>query len=136
MTEYLKNIEHQEQRQDSLLDQLRDLAVVADRLGMYDAADFLVDAQGTDRVKHYGETRTVHAGVPKMLVVDDCVTVRQLKEWVRRLPEVNGMGDATEVWIDTRDGHSSECRELRPLNLRDKDTAEESCDLLLGLGDR
>lgn len=29
------------QRQDALLDQLRDLAEVANRLGMYDAADFL-----------------------------------------------------------------------------------------------
>jgi hypothetical protein len=29
------------QRQDSLLDQLRDLQAVANRLGMYDAADFL-----------------------------------------------------------------------------------------------
>lgn len=29
------------QRQDALADQLRDLATVADRMGLYDAADFL-----------------------------------------------------------------------------------------------
>lgn len=33
------------QRQDSLMDQLRDLEAVANRLGMYDAADFLRNAQ-------------------------------------------------------------------------------------------
>lgn len=32
------------QRQDSLNDQLRDLQAVANRLGMYDAADFLAKA--------------------------------------------------------------------------------------------
>ena len=31
------------QRQDSLTDQLRDLAAIADREGMYDAADFIRD---------------------------------------------------------------------------------------------
>jgi hypothetical protein len=73
--------------------------------------------------------------IPKILNVDDVITVRQLKEWVKDLAEVNGMGDDTEVWIDTRDGHSSPCRELCPLNVRDKDTNEESCDLFLGLGE-
>lgn len=34
-------IPQQPQRQDALDDQLRDLAVVADRLGMYDAADVI-----------------------------------------------------------------------------------------------
>lgn len=34
-------IPQQAQRQDALNDQLRDLRVVANRLGMYDAADFL-----------------------------------------------------------------------------------------------
>jgi hypothetical protein len=31
------------QRQDSVIDQLRDLAAIADREGMYDAADFIRD---------------------------------------------------------------------------------------------
>lgn len=34
-------IPQQPQRQDSLRDQLRDLHMVATRLGMYDAADFI-----------------------------------------------------------------------------------------------
>lgn len=44
MTDFLDTIDsltQQRQRQDALLDQLRDLIVVANRLGMYDAADFL-----------------------------------------------------------------------------------------------
>lgn len=37
----LEAIPQQPQRQDSVADQLLDLAAVADRLGMYDAADFI-----------------------------------------------------------------------------------------------
>lgn len=36
-------IAQQPQRQDSLQEQLRDLQVVANRLGMYDAADWISD---------------------------------------------------------------------------------------------
>lgn len=36
-------IPQQPQRQDSVEDQLRDLAVAANKLGMYDAADFIRD---------------------------------------------------------------------------------------------
>lgn len=39
--ELLKQIPDRPQRQDSVMDQLKDLAFVADRLGMYDAADFI-----------------------------------------------------------------------------------------------
>lgn len=37
----LKTIKHQPQRQDSTNDQLKDLMVFANRLGLYDAADFI-----------------------------------------------------------------------------------------------
>jgi len=37
----LKQIPQQKQRQDALNDQLKDLYGVANRLGMYDAADYL-----------------------------------------------------------------------------------------------
>jgi hypothetical protein len=39
----LNSIPRQTQRQDSLSDQLADLRLVANRLGMYDAADWLSD---------------------------------------------------------------------------------------------
>lgn len=39
--EILKDLPKQNQRQDSLSDQLRDLQAVANHLGMYDAADFI-----------------------------------------------------------------------------------------------
>ncbi|MFA4971154.1 MAG: hypothetical protein WC683_00980 [bacterium] len=62
----------------------------------------------------------------------DVITVRDLKQWVQGLAEVNAVGDDTEVWIATEDGrHSNPCRELSPLNVRDRDTAEASCDILL-----
>lgn len=37
-------MEQQPQRQDSLNDQLRDLQAIANKLGMYDAADFIQKA--------------------------------------------------------------------------------------------
>ena len=40
-SEILQALPSQPQRQDSLLDQLRDLYDVANRLGMYDAADLI-----------------------------------------------------------------------------------------------
>lgn len=39
--EFLKTAPKFSQRQDSTLDQLYDLAYVADKLGFYDAADFI-----------------------------------------------------------------------------------------------
>ncbi len=41
--EVLSNVESMPQRQDSTRDQLLDLIVVAEKLGMYDAADYLKD---------------------------------------------------------------------------------------------
>lgn len=38
---FIKAIPKRPQRQDALDDQLKDLALVANRLGMYDAADFI-----------------------------------------------------------------------------------------------
>lgn len=45
-TAWLSDIPQRPQRQDSLSDQLHDLTLVATRLGMYDAADWL--ARATD----------------------------------------------------------------------------------------
>lgn len=59
------------------------------------------------------------------------ITVKQLKDWVRDLPEVDALGDETEVWIGTEEGRSSPCQEIWPLNVRDKETLEESCSILL-----
>lgn len=39
--DHLPYIPIQTQRQDALMDQLRDLVFVANRLGMYDAADWM-----------------------------------------------------------------------------------------------
>lgn len=45
-TEHLSDIPRHHQTQRALDDQLRDLSVVANRLGLYDAADFLRDKVG------------------------------------------------------------------------------------------
>jgi len=42
-TDLLSGLPQLHQRQDGLLDQIRDLIPVANRLGMYDAADWLRD---------------------------------------------------------------------------------------------
>lgn len=68
---------------------------------------------------------------PKKLEAQDCITVKQLKEWVKDLPEENALGEPTEVWIGTKGGESNECRAIWPLNLRDRGTPEESCDIIL-----
>ena len=41
--EVLSNVESMPQRQDSTRDQLLDIIVVAEKFGMYDAADYLKD---------------------------------------------------------------------------------------------
>lgn len=41
LQDVLEKIAQQPQRQDSTMDQLRDLLVFANRLGLYDAADYL-----------------------------------------------------------------------------------------------
>lgn len=69
--------------------------------------------------------------LPSILKTKGCITVRQLKAWVKDLPEVNALGEDTEVWLDNGDGTSSECKELCPLNVRDKGSRLESCDVLL-----
>lgn len=43
----LKKLQKLPQRQDSTIDQLRDLLPIANRLGMYDAADYM--RQAVDR---------------------------------------------------------------------------------------
>ncbi len=51
-------IQQQPQRQDSLAEQLHDLCIVATRLGMYDAVDWLREAVALARGAHtaYGAT--------------------------------------------------------------------------------
>ena len=69
--------------------------------------------------------------IPKKLEVDDCITVKQLKEWVKDLPEKNVLGEDREVWIGTKGGVSNPCKAIWPLNARDRGTPGESCDIIL-----
>ena len=41
INDLLKNVEKQPQRQDSLIAQLKDLIVVANKLGMYNASEYI-----------------------------------------------------------------------------------------------
>ena len=54
------------------------------------------------------------------------MTIRELKDWLAAVPDVDANGEACEVWIETARGCSSPVVRAIPLNLRG-----ESCDLLL-----
>jgi hypothetical protein len=54
------------------------------------------------------------------------VTVRQLKEWVKVLPEVDGNGEDYEVWISANKGWSKLATELCILNEGDVIISHES----------
>ncbi len=53
------------------------------------------------------------------------ITIKQLKELVKNLPEVDPHGEDYEVWITTYDNHSSPAIRIIPLNKR-----KEGQDLL------
>ena len=44
------------------------------------------------------------------------ITVRQLKDFLNDLPDLNLDGESFEVWIDNGDGTSSLCKEINLLN--------------------
>lgn len=59
------------------------------------------------------------------------LTVRELKEIVKEWPDLNpATGEECEVWIGDKEGTSSQCHSVWPLNIRDHD-GEFSADFLL-----
>lgn len=44
------------------------------------------------------------------------ITVRQLKDFLNDLPDLNLDGEPFEVWIDNGDGTSSLCKEINVIN--------------------
>lgn len=69
--------------------------------------------------------------VPRGIDEDDVVTVQQLRQFLARVPDVNGSGEKTEVWLGTGDGQSSPCRKVWPLNMRKDENDLQSCDVIL-----
>lgn len=69
----LKVIPQQPQRQDSVTDQLRDLQHVANRLGMYDAADAIKGLLVGTQVKTAKIKCGCHIELDEGMVPDDCV---------------------------------------------------------------
>lgn len=59
----------------------------------------------------------------------DVLTVRQLKSIIKNWPELNALGEDTEVWLMVADGTSSPVKELWPLN-----KYKDSADILLSSG--
>lgn len=84
------------------------------------------------RFRRVHVTHDPKSKVPLPLHVSDVITVRQLKEFLARVPDTNLMEDDAEVWLGTGDGHSSPCRKLSPLNKR-VDGDNESCDVILDI---
>lgn len=57
---------------------------------------------------------------------EDGITVKQLKEWIRDLPEVDSNGEDYEVWISANKGWSKLAVELSILNEGDVIISNES----------
>ncbi len=60
------------------------------------------------------------------------MTVKELKSIIRDWPEVNYLGEDTEVWIEVDNcGRSNICSGYLPLNFRTDSDGNESSDILL-----
>lgn len=57
---------------------------------------------------------------------EDGITVKQLKEWVKDLPDVDANGESYEVWISANKGWSKLATELCILNEGDVIISHES----------
>jgi hypothetical protein len=69
----------------------------------------------------------------KITVLDDCLTVKQLKELIKDWPENDENGDPTEVWIMVAPCVSSPVQQVSPLNaLYDTDGSIRSASIVLG----
>jgi hypothetical protein len=51
-----------------------------------------------------------------MIKNENCITVKQLKEFIKDWPEQNEQGEDNEVWIETSDGLSNTCKSVWKLN--------------------
>lgn len=58
------------------------------------------------------------SGSMKKLTNNNGITVRQLKELVKDLPETNAEGDDFEVWVGGKNNTSNVCKAIWPLNKR------------------
>jgi len=85
----INEIKQLPQRQDSLTEQLRDLRLVANKLGMYDAVDYIKETTHQDNklreaaervVKHLGECALDHHGLCQEHYLEDDCMVKKLKE--------------------------------------------------------
>ena len=47
------------------------------------------------------------------------ITIKELKEYVKDLPEEDEYGEDYTVWIGTKEGFSNPCYEIRPLGSND-----------------
>lgn len=64
-------------------------------------------------------------------MMNKCLTIKELKEFVKDLPEVDDMGSLTEVWLQTGNGLSSPCISILPLNQRQREDGTYYSDILL-----
>lgn len=55
----------------------------------------------------------------QMLKNPNGMTVKELKDYLKDLPEVDEFGEAYEVWLQTQEGHSSPAVEVCRLNQGD-----------------
>lgn len=63
--------------------------------------------------------------------MNKCLTIKELKEFIKDLPEFDDIGDPTEVWLQTGDSLSSPCVSILPLNRRQKVDGTYYSDVVL-----
>lgn len=59
------------------------------------------------------------------------LTVTELKNHIKDWPEIDAMGEPTEVWLETGNGLTSQCRSIELLNYRLMEDGSPTSDLLL-----
>lgn len=94
MNSLLNKIPTLPQRQDSLAEQLADLRMVANRLGMHDAADFISQLPAVEKVQlKYG----CHCDLEPQMAPDGCVIdTGEIKNCVYAKPDMRK--EQCEYW--------------------------------------
>ena len=77
--------------------------------------------------KNDKNTQRERVALPRL--IRSCVTVAELKAMIADWPEIDAMGEPTEVWLETGQNLTSPCNEVCPLNYRIREDGTPTSDL-------